>query len=200
MRKRYTHHIRGLTAALLPGLMGLISTAAFASGTIAGKVTATPSKYLPETVVYVQNAQGNWPKKSVTMDQKDMKFFPHVLAITVGDTVTFENHDPVEHNVSSPEGGYDLGIFRSGDTRSHAFDKPGAFSQLCRLHPEMLAYVFVGQNPYQVVVDEQGNYKIPNVPAGTYQLTLWNSHLKAPVQSITVTDGKTVEANFSLQR
>jgi plastocyanin len=180
----------------------LVPTVALcAGGIIRGKVEATPAKYLEETVVYVKQADGPFKNKKVSMDQKGMKFIPHLLTITAGDTVDFLNHDGVDHNVFSPDNAaYNLGIVKPLGTGSHTFTNPGAYSQLCSIHPEMLAYIFVGQNPYQATVDAKGNFKVENVPAGTYQLAIWNSHLKAAEQTITVADGKTVEANFSLKR
>ena len=43
------------------------------------------------------------------MDQKGMTFDPHILVVTAGDSVNFHNHDKIDHNIFSSEGGYDLG-------------------------------------------------------------------------------------------
>jgi hypothetical protein len=64
----------------------------------------------------------------------------------------------------------------------------------------MLAYVWVGQNPYAAAVDEKGRFKIENVPPGTYKLAVWNVKLKAADQTITVEAGKAVDATFSIKR
>jgi plastocyanin len=185
-------------AALL--VVAFASPAWAAGGTVEGKVEAMPAKYLEETVVYLKQVPGSHPPKTVEMDQKGMKFIPHVLAITVGDSVKFLNHDHVDHNVYSPEGGYNLGTWPYGSTKEQPFKKEGAFSQLCSLHPEMLAYVFVGQNPYSAVVDQHGRFVLTDVPPGTYQIAVWNSHLKAAEQRVTVAENKTEKINFSLQR
>ena len=65
----------------------------------------------------------------------------------------------------------------------------------------MLAYVFVGQNPYAAAVDAKGRYLIKDVPPGSYQLAVWNAaKLKAPEKSVTVTAGKTTEENLAIKR
>jgi len=191
----------GHTVCLL-GLLVAAPTLARAQsgGTVSGKVSVTPAKYLEETVVYVSKVPGQFPHKTVTMDQKGMKFIPHVLALTVGDTVKFLNSDAVGHNVFSPEGGFNLGTFAAGQSRDHAFTKAGAQSILCSLHPEMLAYVWVGQNPYSAVVDKDGTFTIKDVPPGSYQVGVWNSHAKAPEQPVTVAAGQTAQANFTLAK
>jgi plastocyanin len=187
-------------AALALGLAAA-APALGAGGTISGKVEATPPKYLEDTVVYLKDVSGTFPKRTEKMDQKGMKFLPHVLTVTKGDTVEFLNHDNVAHNVYSPDSeGYNLGTFKQNETRTHTFDKPGTYTQLCSIHPEMLGYIFVGQNPYAAAVDAKGHYAIKNVPAGTYQLEVWNAKLKAPAKSVTVAAGQTLTENLTLKR
>src|SRR5207237_10920559 len=91
------------------------AAAAAGTGSVAGKVSATPEKYLKDTVVYLKEVPGNYPPKTHSMDQKGMEFRPHILTITVGDTVKFLNSDGVDHTVHSPDGeAYTLGIFPEG--------------------------------------------------------------------------------------
>jgi plastocyanin len=187
--------LAAVIAASVPAL------ALAAGGTIGGKVEATPPKYLAETVVYLEKAPGSHAAATVAMDQKGMKFVPHLLAITAGDTVEFLNHDAVAHNVYSPDNeGYNLGSFKPGEKRSYAFKSPGVYTQLCSVHPEMLGFIFVGQNPFAAAVDSEGRFTLKDVPPGTYQIAVWNSHLKAPAQSVTVVEGKTAKADFALRR
>ncbi|HEX9050420.1 MAG TPA: carboxypeptidase regulatory-like domain-containing protein [Anaeromyxobacter sp.] len=170
-------------------------------GTVTGKVGATPAKYLPETVVYLKAVAGTYAPRKHTMDQRGMQFLPHVLPITQGDTVEFLNNDHVAHNVYSPDGeGYNLGTFKQNENASYTFKKTGVYSQLCSIHPEMLAYVFVGQNPYAAAVDSGGRYAIKGVPPGTYQLAVWNAKLKAADRPVTVTAGKSTQVDLSIQR
>jgi plastocyanin len=191
-----------LRLPLLPlALLAAAAPAAAQTGAIAGKVQVTPPKYLAETVVYVVKAPGTFAPRTVAMDQKSLTFTPHVLVITQGDTVKFQNHDTVAHNVYSPDGtAFNLGTFKPNEDRSHTFDEPGPYEQLCSIHPEMLAHIWVNQNPYAAAVDAKGRYAIPDVPAGSYQLAVWNAHLKAAPKSVTVVAGKTAEADFDVKR
>lgn len=170
-------------------------------GAVAGKVEATPAKYAAETVVYLKGARSTAPPRTLSMDQKNMTFVPHVLVVTKGDTVKFLNHDAVAHNVYSPDGeAYNLGSFKQNEERTHTFDQEGAYSQLCSIHPEMLGFVFVAPSRYAAAVDAKGRYAIQDVPPGTYKLAVWNSHLKAPERPVTVVAGKTIEEDVSLKR
>ncbi len=187
---------------LAAGLALALGSAARAEGgTISGTVDAQPAKYLEETVVYLKSVPGAHKPAEHQMDQKGMAFTPHILVVTQGDTVKFLNHDSVAHNVYSPDNeGYNLGTFKDGEVRTHTFAKTGVYSQLCSIHPEMLGYIFVGQNPYAAVVDKKGKYVIKNVPPGNYQLAVWNSKLKGPEKPVTVAEGKTVEENLTVKR
>jgi plastocyanin len=193
------------TAALSLFTLGALLQAAPAladSGKITGKVSATPAKYLADTVVYLKEVKGTFTKKTVTMDQKGMKFTPRLLTITAGDSVTYTNHDDVDHNVMSPDnGGYTLGAIKGGASGTHDFPKAGIFTQLCNIHPEMLAYIFVGQNPYSAAVDANGAFTLSDVPPGTYELAVWNPKLKTADQKVTVpAAGGEVQVNLEIKR
>jgi plastocyanin len=170
-------------------------------GTVAGKVDVQPSRFQDETVVYLKEAPRGRAPATREMDQKGMKFLPMVLAIAVGDTVDFLNHDGVEHNVYSPDHeAFNLGTFKPEDKRSYTFEKPGVYKIRCSIHPEMLGWVFVGQNPHAAVVDRKGRFSLPDVPPGTYRLAVWNANLAGTEKTVTVTAGKTVEESLTVRR
>ncbi len=189
-------------ASMLLAALAVAGTARADGSTIRGKVDATPAKYVAETVVYLKNVPGSYKPHKLSMDQRGMQFIPHILTVTQGDTVEFLNNDNVAHNVYTPDGeGYNLGTFKQHENAKYTYNKPGVYAQLCSIHPEMLAYVFVGQNPYAAAVDAKGRYEIKGVPAGTYQLAVWNgSKLRAADKTVTVTAGKASEVNLSIQR
>jgi plastocyanin len=189
--------IRALVAVLaLPAVASAAPT-----GTISGKVEATPEKYLADTVVYVKEAPGDHAPRTLKVDQKGMTFIPRILLATVGDTVQFLNSDRVDHNVYTPDGeAYNLGMFPKGQSREHKFTKAGTYTQLCSVHPEMIAYIFVGQNPYAAVVKKDGTYTIENVPPGNYEVAVWNPKLKAEAAPVVVEAGKSAKADFTLAR
>jgi plastocyanin len=187
--------------ALLLGLC-ITSAAIAAGGTITGTVSSTPAKYLANTVVYLKAVPGTYAPRSHELDQRAMSFTPRILTVTEGDTVKFLNHDGVAHNVYSPDGeGYNLGTFKQGESAAYTFKKAGVYTQLCSIHPEMLAYIFVGQNPYASTVDAKGHFAIHGVPPGTWTLATWNAEkLKSADKSVTVSDGKTIEESLAIKR
>ena len=151
------------------------------AGTIVGHVRGMLAKKYA-TFVIVERVPGQTvaaPRQPVTLDQIGKEFKPRILPVLVGTTVEFTNGDDFEHNVFSPDGEtYNLGAFGQGKSRKHTFKKAGVYVQLCNLHPEMVGYVIVTETPHWARVSKDGTFHIPNVPAGTRKLKVWNERLK----------------------
>jgi len=191
-----------IAAAGTVALMTLPVEGVAVDGTVSGTVTASSLRTPANVVVslHAPDAVAAPESAPVEMDQKDMKFEPHVLAITKGSTVRFLNSDPVAHNVFSPEGSYDLGTWQHGESKEHTFAKAGVYTQLCRLHPEMEGYVVVLDTPYFAVTGSDGHFAIDDVPAGAYTLETWSEKLKAVRKTITVESGKPVTVDLTLAK
>ena len=164
-------------------LVGGMSTGISSAGEIKGKVTAQGMRSPENIVVYVDAIAGKdfpAPAKPVLMDQKKMTFVPHVLPVLKGTTVEFLNSDPVGHNVYWPSVSgnkklnHNLGTWPQGQKKPFQFNDLGAAPLLCNVHPEMSAYIVVSPTPYFAETDASGNFKIANVPAGDYTVTVWH--------------------------
>ena len=176
---------------------------AAAAGTINGKVSGVAG----ESVVYVDTVQGKTfpaPAKNPVVDQKGLLFQPHITVVQTGTTVEFLNSDKVAHNVfwtnvgGNKKLGHNLGTWPQGEKRSFKFDNPGAVPLLCNVHPEMAGYVVVVPTPYYATTDKSGEYKIENVPDGSYTVTAW--HEGAKNQSKPVSVSGDTKADFTLSK
>jgi hypothetical protein len=116
------------------------------------------------------------------MLQHNKHFEPHLLAIPAGSAVEFPNLDPFFHNVFSMFDGnrFDLGLYESGKSHAVTFSRPGVSYIFCNIHPEMSAVAIVLDTPYYGVSNRGGDFSIPNVPAGTYMLSVWHERGKPP--------------------
>jgi plastocyanin len=179
-------------------------------GVITGKVTAKKAKYLKDTVVYIESVPGKEfapPEEHALIDQKGLKFIPHVLPLLAGTTVDFRNSDNVMHNVFTPDAladKFNLGSWPQNEIRSHTFtkscEKACEAVMLCNVHPEMEAYVVVLTNPYFAVTDAEGSFTIPDVPAGTYTLKTWNERLKESSHPVTVEAEGSIEVTLEMKK
>ncbi|MCR4319363.1 MAG: carboxypeptidase regulatory-like domain-containing protein [Candidatus Brocadiaceae bacterium] len=173
-------------------------------GTITGAVTAPVPKFKKDSVVYIENVPGNWPPTTgAKIDQKGLVFTPHVLPIVVNTTVEFLNYDNVLHNVFTPDkiaDKFNLGTWPPGEIKTYAFKQAGTAILLCNVHAEMEGYVVVLQNPFFSLTDENGNYTIKDVPAGSYTLKVWNKKYVGKPQQIEVKSGQALQLNFELKK
>jgi plastocyanin len=176
---------------------------AASAGTISGKVSGVSG----ESVVYVEVAAGKTfpvPTQEPVIDQKGLMFQPHITVVQQGTTVQFLNSDSVAHNVFWPSVGsnkkltHNLGTWPKGEKRGFKFDNPGAVTLLCNVHPEMAGYVIVSPTPYFATSDKSGEYKIENVPDGSYTVTAW--HEGAKNQSKPVAVSGDTKADFTLSK
>jgi plastocyanin len=134
------------------------------------------------------------------IDQKGFRFVPHVAVIQTGSAIRFLNNDPEPHNVYSPEGRYNLGTWPTGDTKDYTFKKPGVYSQLCNIHPDMLAYVVVVDTPHFAVTDATGAFLIRNVPPGKYKLIVWHEKKDGLEQDVEVLPGKPLKLDVVVEK
>jgi carboxypeptidase family protein len=173
------------------------------AATLSGKVTVRNARDNADAVVYIAKIPGKTfppPHDPLPLDQRDLKFIPHVLPILVGTKVAFPNSDVVRHHVFSPgpTQKFSLGTYRVGETKYLVFNSPGIVDLLCNIHAEMSAYVVVTETPYYAVTDSQGNYSIENLPPGRYVVRVWHErNSKFPPREIEVTGN--LKENFELK-
>jgi plastocyanin len=186
------------SAALILGVCG----AAWA-GDIDGKVAGMKGK----SVVYVEAVAGKTfpaPKDQPVIDQKGLMFVPQLVVVQEHTTVQFLNSDNVQHNVFWPSVGGDkkaaknLGTWPKGEKRPFTFDKAGVVPLFCNVHPDMEAYIVVSPTPYFTETDDAGNYKIKDVPDGSYTVTAWHAGAKSQSKPVTVSGGG--KADFTLSK
>jgi len=170
---------------------------------IEGKVTGMKGK----SVVYVDVIAGKAfpaPKEHPVIDQKGLMFSPHIVVVQQGTTADFLNSDNVAHNVfwsavgGDKKAGHNLGTWPKGEKRSFTFDKPGTVPLLCNVHPEMAGYLIVSPTPYFAETDDSGNYKIRDVPDGSYTVVVWHEGAKSQSKPVTVAGGG--KADFTLTK
>ncbi len=106
-----------------------------------------------------------------------------------------KNSDPILHNVNATpkiNKGFNFAQAAKDQVNEKVFDKPElAVKFACNVHPWMVAYVHVLENPFFAVTDEQGAFELPaGLPPGKYDLEV--NHLKAGIvkQEIEIAAGK----------
>jgi plastocyanin len=73
----------------------------------------------------------------------NFSFDPANIAVHVGTTVTWTNHDNAPHTVTFSGGLQGSAIFNQGQTFSYTFTSIGTFAYHCAVHPGMVGRVTV---------------------------------------------------------
>jgi len=116
------------------------------------------------------------PKDPVVLDQVNCTYTPHVVGIMVGQPLEIHNSDATLHNVmAQPRNNksFNDGMPGTGRKLVKVFDKPELSVGLrCFMHPWMLGYVHVLDNPFYAVTKADGSFEIKGVPPGDYEISV----------------------------
>ena len=173
-------------------------------GDIHGRVTCKGVRDSADAVVYIAAVPGKTfppPTAHAQINQANLVFAPHVLPVLVGTTVDFLNSDAVLHNVFSPDacaGKFNLGTWPKGQIRSYVFKSECVATLLCKVHPEMEAFVVAVPTPLFAVTRADGSYTIADVPDGSYMVKVWHPKLK-PTEKTVAVGGATAQ-DFEISR
>ena len=134
------------------------------------------------------------------LNQQKCTYDPHIVLMQPGD-LKVTTDDPVPHNIhsySEANRTYNESMNSLNREMSLHFARPERISLKCDLHGWMQAYVVVAANPYYAITKNAGAFQLRDVPAGTYQLKVWQETLGESSQTVTVQAGKTTKVNFRL--
>jgi len=163
---------------------------------------ASHTSELRNVVVYLKNVpyRGALPVTRHQIRQEHESFVPRVTVITRGSVVDFPNGDPIFHNVFSlsAAGTFDLGRYPDGQSRSRQFTKAGLVKVYCHIHSEMNASILVLDHPYFTIPDDDGAFRLSDVPPGQYTLVAWHERVGQQLSSVTVQSGDTTTLEIKL--
>lgn len=182
------------TAALLTAVPAALAADTALKGTV--RVGGRPAGDVVVWLVDVHDPAP--PAKRVILDQRNLTFVPHVLAIRVGTSVQMPNSDRVFHNVFSFRDGkrFDLGLYPVGTSRVVTFDRPGVSRLFCNIHPNMAGYVVAVDSAHFAVSNNDGAFTIASVPPGTYTYRAWRAGHEATSGQVVVVAGRPVEISL----
>lgn len=120
----------------------------------------------PPTVA--QDGDGAAPTSSIASGEAaaDIEIidfaFPADVVVDAGDTVRWQNADPVSHTVTATEGAFDSGRIEPGTTFEQQLSEPGVFAYSCLFHPAMTGTITVIDS--QTVAASPGPDDGPSTP------------------------------------
>ena len=143
-------------------------------------------------------------KTKVVLDQVKCRFEPYVVIVPVGATLEIKNSDPIAHSVhtfSVENDPIKRTQAKDGPVIKARFTLPEIFKVRCDIHKWMNAWIVAADHPYVTVTDDQGQYKLTDVPpdpgAAFYEIEMWHETLGKTTKEIIVK--KDADTNVSVE-
>ncbi len=139
--------------------------------------------------------------KPIQIDQQKCVFIPHVLLVPAGAEFEALNSDPVSHNFHTIGAhNKEINIMQTKTKRRRlplTFSEPDTIEVICDVHSWMKAWIIVTDHPYYALTDAEGQFRLENVPEGSYRIKAWHEELGTqPVQEVVVTINQDTRADF----
>jgi len=168
---------------------------------------------LADVLVYISAGlkQKTYPQPKLNsnnyhvLDQTGCFYTPYVSAAQVGQIIQVKNSDRLLHNVHPTpvvEGNQESNKAQLplGPALFFRWTNEELFLRFkCDVHPWMFAYVSLLSHPYFAVTDTNGNFTIPNVPPGAYEIELYHRKAGKITKDIVVNAGHTSVVNSSIE-
>lgn len=151
---------------------------------------------LGDVVVWIKKVpEGVYPAETiapVVIEQKGCRYIPHVSAVRVKEKVKVKNNDPTLHNVRGTRlisnrkerVIFNLGQPMQGSVNEVSFPEAGIYTLECDVHPWMQAWVVALDNPFFRVTGDSGDFRLPSVPSGEYEVMAWHQKFLKPLSQM----------------
>lgn len=128
--------------------------------------------------------------KSVSIDQRECRYTPHLVLVPVGYDVTILNNDGILHNIrthSSHNPPLNTAQPKFKKMIKERFQFPETIKITCDAHAWMTGWLIVTEHPYYAVTDSRGQFQLDGIPAGTYEVKIWHESLSEQTHRLTIT-------------
>ena len=170
------------------------------------QISVSEGGNVQEAVVYLKGVKEGkaWgkPTANPVLDQKNCVFSP-LVQIIPGGAIDVLNSDPLLHNTHGYYGkrtAFNLALPNEGQKITKKLKKPGIVKVDCDAHGWMLAHIYVADNPYYALSDNDGMFNISDIPPGNYSLVTWQKLTGETKMDVVVESGKTTAITVELKK
>jgi hypothetical protein len=127
------------------------------------------------------------------LDQVGCEFAPHVQVVTTGSKLVITSSDSVLHNAhgfyQDGKTAFNIAVPIVGMEVDKQLKNSGVIRMRCDAgHTWMKGYLYVTEDT-AAVTGTDGKFSFSDVPAGTYELEIWQEWAGITKTSVTVTEG-----------
>ncbi len=174
----------------------LLAANSAVAGQIEVLVVDPDGRPVPEVAVFIRHvgfstAPDRAPAAAV-MDQRDVRFVPHILIVEKGAEVEFPNSDVIAHHVYSfsRPNNLVLPLYKGTPPNPVRFMHDGIVTLGCNIHDGMLGYIVVVDTGVFGMTDAGGAASLTvDDRAGSYEINIWSPRIRDSsgpiVQSVT---------------
>jgi plastocyanin len=173
-------------------LIALLGTNIAVAGVIDVRVVGSEGEPVGHIAVFIRqsgiaSSTGRTPQPAV-MDQRDIRFVPHILMVEKGALVDFPNSDSVAHHVYSFSRPNDfvLPLYKGTLPAPVAFGHDGVVTVGCNIHDDMLGYIVVVDTKVFGLTDEHGLISLSvDDAASNYEISIWSPRIRDTSEPLT---------------
>lgn len=152
---------------------------------ISVSVVGNDGEPVPEIVVFVEEigvvTKPRHEPKLAVMDQRDVRFEPHILVVEKGTLVEFPNSDVVAHHVYSfsRPNEFVLPLYKGTPREPIAMRHDGVVTLGCNIHDGMLGYIVVVDTGSFGMTNEDGHVSVSvSDSVGGYKVSVWSPRIR----------------------
>lgn len=162
---------------------------------------------LRNVFVYVKTGLSGkkYPPSGVTakLDQTGCQYSPRVMGVMVDQKIEITNNDETLHNVHAlPKNSRQFNIAqpKQGMKKTESFGSPEVMIRVkCDVHNWMAAYIGVLDHPFFSVSDDLGEFVLPDLPAGDYEVEAWHEKYGTRTMKVSVGSDSVKTADFTYE-
>ena len=142
-----------------------------------------------------------FPEGSAVLDQAGCEYLPYVVIVAKGQELQIKNSDGILHNIHTySEKNKPLNRAQPKFKKKikETFSETEMIKVTCDVHGWMKGWLAVVDHPYYVISDENGSFELTDVPAGEYEIKVWQEKLGESTQNVTVAGGGEASVTFEL--
>lgn len=172
------------------------------NGLLTEDVVTGPGNTLQNVLVYISAGDtdpSSTPATAATFDQQSCQYTTHVLPLRVGQDVRISNSDPFNHNI------HPLAKINREWNRiqlpgtppfTYSYQNEEFITVKCNIHAWMRAYFVVLKTSHTSVTQNDGTFRLADLPPGKYTVTAWHEIYGTQKQEITLGSSETQTVNF----
>ena len=157
---------------------------------------------LANAVVLVAGVPWSERPSDASINNAGCYFVPRVQVLPTRTVVTIKSEDDTLHSTHAYDDRrrtlFNIAIPFPGLEVQRPFRRPGPVRIECDSHGWMRGWVYVTDD-LATVTGSDGTFELTGIPPGTYQLTVWHERYEGATRQVTVTDGGTAAADFTLE-